>query len=76
MMLLETYSVYDVLASEIQSVVNLSQATIDGILVDAQSPVYFNETGFSTSGVNNQPSDLSNSLVDLSEMNPFVPNDM
>lgn len=74
--ILSDYSVFNVLESEILSVVDLSDATIDEILAEAQSPAFFNENGFITSGVNNQPVNFDNTFVDLTGMEPFIPNDI
>ena len=73
---LDTYSVYSVLEAEINAVADLEQSVIDAILVEAQSPAYFNSDGFITSGADNAPASFSASFVDLSGMNPFVPNDI
>lgn len=73
---LEDFSVYSVLEMEINEVANLDQAVIDAILVEAQAPAYFNNDGFITSGVANKPAGFSDTFVDLSGMNPFVPNDI
>lgn len=73
---LEDYSVYSVLEAEINAVANLDQSVIDAILIEAQSPAYFNNDGFITSGTDNKPSSFSASFVDLTGMNPFIPNDI
>ncbi len=73
---LETFSVKAVLEAEIEAVANLDQQTIDAILAEALSPAYFNNTGFITSGSDNKPASFSDEFVDLSGMNPFVPNDI
>ncbi|MEO1254407.1 MAG: hypothetical protein AAFY41_05915 [Bacteroidota bacterium] len=73
---LDAYSVKAVLESEIDAVINLDQETIDAILAEALSPAYFNNNGFLTSGPDNKPASFSDAFVDLSGMNPFVPNDI
>lgn len=73
---LDTYSVFAVLESEINAVTDLTQDQIDQILAEALSPAYFNNSGFITSGTDNKPASFSDSFVDLSGMNPFVPNDV
>ncbi len=73
---LSDYSVFAVLESEINAVTDLTQDQIDQILAEALSPAYFNNSGFITSGADNKPASFSDSFVDLSGMNPFVPNDI
>ncbi|MEO9869560.1 hypothetical protein [Ekhidna sp.] len=73
---LTDFSVYAVLDTEIKKVADLDQNTIDDILAEALSPAYFNNDGFITSGPDNKPVSFSDSFVDLSGMNPFVPNDV
>lgn len=70
------FSVYSVLEAEINAVANLDQSIIDAILIEAGSPAYFNNDGFITSGIDNKPASFSDSFVDLSGMNPFIPNDI
>ncbi len=72
----DQYSVYDVLEAEINEVANLDQQTIEDILAEAHSPAYFNAQGFITSGVDNKPVSFEASFVDLTGMQPFVPNDV
>lgn len=73
---LKDYSVYNVLDAEIKKVASLDQKMIDAVLAEALSPAYFNKSGFITSGSDNKPESFSDSFVDLSDMNPFVPNDV
>lgn len=73
---LEDFSVYAVLQAEINAVANLDQSIIDAILAEAHSPAYFNNDGFITSGEDNKPASFDAAFVDLSGMNPFVPNDI
>lgn len=73
---LEDYSVYAVLEAEINEVVELTESQIEAILIEAHSPAYFNSDGFITSGEDNKPASFSDSFVNLSGMNPFVPNDI
>jgi hypothetical protein len=75
------YSVYQVLSDEIDRAVNgsLTQAQIDDILIEAQSPAYFNDLqGFITSGVDNKPvlTAFSEAFVDISALRPFTPSDI
>ena len=70
------FSVFSVLEAEIQSAGVSDQVIIDAILVEALSPAYFNNNGFITSGPDNKPMDFSDEFVDLTGMNPFVPNDI
>lgn len=73
---LDMYSVYSVLEGEINSVGITDQAIIDGILAEAHSPAYFDSSGFLTSGVDNKPSNFSDTFVDLTGLSPFVPNEV
>ena len=73
---LEDYSVFAVLEDEIQAAGISDQNVIDAILVEALSPAYFNNNGFITSGPDNKPDSFSAEFVDLTGMNPFVPNDI
>lgn len=73
---LVTYSVFAVLEAEINAVADLDQDTIDEILAEAHSPAYFNNNGFITSGTDNKPASFDAAFVDLTGMNPFVPNDV
>ncbi|MEP1034987.1 hypothetical protein [Ekhidna sp.] len=73
---LEDFSVFAVLEAEINAVANLDQSIIDAILAEALSPAYFNNDGFITSGTDNKPASFDAAFVDLSGMNPFVPNDI
>ncbi|SNT04352.1 hypothetical protein SAMN05421640_2135 [Ekhidna lutea] len=70
------YSVFAVLEAEINAVADLDQSIIDAILAEAHSPAYFNNNGFITSGEDNKPASFDAAFVDLSGMNPFVPNDV
>lgn len=70
------FSVFAVLEAEIQAAGFTDQDIIDAVLIEAQSPAYFNNDGFITSGADNKPASFSDSFVDLSGMNPFVPNDV
>ncbi|WP_421763127.1 hypothetical protein [Ekhidna sp.] len=70
------FSVFAVLEAEINAVADLDQSIIDAILEEAQSPAYFNNNGFITSGVDNKPTSFDADFVDLSGMNPFVPNNV
>ena len=76
---LDIYSVYNVLFAEIENATSglLTTQQIDDILAEANSPAYFNDAqGFVTSGLDNQPSDFTNQFIDLSNLNPFVPEDI
>lgn len=72
----DQYSVFKVLEAEINAVTNLTQDQIQSILAEANSPAYFNNDGFITSGADNKPASFSDTFVDLSGMKPFVPNDI
>ncbi|MEP1094233.1 MAG: hypothetical protein ABJG78_03950 [Cyclobacteriaceae bacterium] len=74
--LFEDYSVFSVLEEEIESAGIVDQTTIDAILVEAQSPAYFDATGFVTSGEANKPLDFSAIFVDLTGLTPFVPSEV
>ena len=67
------YSVFNVLDDEIKAVGFDDQDIIDGILVEAQSPAYFNSNGFMTSGADNRPEGFEVAFSNLSGMTPFVP---
>lgn len=73
---LETYSVKTVLQMEIEAVIDLEQNVIDAILAEAESPAYFDAQGFITSGADNKPASFGDEFIDLTGMNPFVPNDI
>ena len=73
---LDPYSVFSVLEDEIQSVGITDQALIDQILVNAQSPAYFNSSGFISAGPDNVPDGFSSSFIDLSSLTPFIPDDV
>jgi signal peptidase I len=70
------YSVYAVLDAEIKKLGITDQDLIDEYLAEALSPAYFNNDGFITSGPDNKPVSFSDEFVDLTGMNPFVPNDV
>ncbi|QSE96100.1 hypothetical protein [Fulvivirga lutea] len=77
--ILTEYSVYNVLFGEIDAVAGgfFTPEEIDDILAEANSPAYFNDVqGFITSGLDNQPAGFSNEFIDLSNLTPFVPNDI
>lgn len=76
--ILDSYSVYSVLFNEIDGLVGdfLTQQQIDDILAETSSPAFFNELGFITSGLENQPSGFTNEFIDISNLTPFIPNDI
>jgi len=69
---LETYSVFNVLQTEINAVSNLDQSIIDAVLAEAGSPAYFDADGFISSG-QTVPEGFAAEFVDLEGANPFVP---
>ncbi len=73
---LDDYSVFAVLEGEIQAAGISDQNVIDAILAEALAPAYFDNNGFITSGPNNKPASFSDEFIDLTGMNPFVPNDI
>ena len=74
----DEYSVFSVLEAEINAVTDgfFTEEEIASILSEANSPAYFNSSGFITSGVDNKPASFSDTFVDLTGMTPFVPNDI
>lgn len=71
------YSVKAVLQAEIASTgINLGTELENCILQDAESPAYFNASGFIDAGVDNKPVAFDSEFVDLSGLNPFVPVDI
>ena len=69
---LTTYSVYNVLESEINAVIDLDQSIVEAILAEAGSPAYFDASGFISSG-DSRPNGFAEEFVNLEGANPFVP---
>jgi hypothetical protein len=78
-----TYSVYNVLYNQMYDYLialypNNSEyiaTVLAAYLTNAQSPAYFNSSGFISCGTN-VPTGFSESFIDLSGIVPFVPNDV
>ena len=70
------YSVYAVLEAEINAVAEgyFTEEEINEILAEAGSPAFFNSDGFIQSEI--KPDSFSDEFVDLTGMNPFIPNDI
>lgn len=69
---LETYSVYNVLEAEINTVIDLDQSVIAAILAEAGSPAYFDAEGFISAG-ETIPDGFTVEFVNLEGASPFVP---
>lgn len=75
--IIDDFSVFNVLESELNAVGITDQALIDQILANAIAPAYFDNDGFISSGPN-IPANLpfTEDFIDLSELTPFVPREI
>lgn len=78
----EKYNFKEIISEEIHRIYDgqfdpsLVDQFLQGYLKNAEQPAYFDATGFIAAGPDNQPSNFSNDFVDLSNLTPYVPNDI
>ncbi|MCK5537689.1 MAG: hypothetical protein KAI79_12750 [Bacteroidales bacterium] len=77
----DTYSFKTIISDEIHRLYDsewgelLVSLYLEGVLEDANSPAYFNNGGFVSSG-DNIPDGFSSEFVDLSSLSPYIPVDI
>jgi len=80
--LFEKYNFKEIISKEIHRIYdeqygfNAVEIFLQGYLKNTQQPAYFDATGFIAAGLDNQPSNFSNDFVDLSNLTPYIPNDI
>jgi hypothetical protein len=77
----DTYAIKNVLSSDFHSVYDelfdpiLISIYLESVLADANSPAYFNSTGFVSSG-SNVPVGFESAFIDISNLQPYIPKDI